>query len=130
MQKRIFFLIISVLLISAGCSSSNISDCKENIEEFYNDGIQTYYKTCLNSNEINLNNQKENILDYITSGGSIYQIIEQMDFITSYKDGGTKVYHKDDIFIVVCHAIIDIDSYNENIIISNKRVDNEYLLCQ
>lgn len=78
MLSKKIFLIIFILLISTGCSSLQNSDCKENTEVFFEEGIHTYYKKCLRNMEMDLNNQKVNIIDFIKAEHSIKQIVEQM----------------------------------------------------
>ena len=53
-----------------------------------------------------------------------------MKLIETYKDGGSKIFQKENIKIIVCHSLISENNYNEDIIIGNENLQMENSFCK
>ncbi len=127
-MKKISVILLLLLSIT-GCMQNKNKNCNE-LEEFYKDQNHTYFKSCLDNEMIELNNQNTNILNYFISGNSIDALLPSMKLIETYKDGGSKIFQKENIKIIVCHSLISENNYNEDIIIGNENLQMENSFCK
>ena len=127
-MKKISVILLLLLSIT-GCMQNKNKNCNE-LEEFYKDQNHTYFKSCLDNEMIELNNQNTNILNYFISGNSIDALLPSMKLIETYKDGGSKNFQKENIKIIVCHSLISENNYNEDIIIGNENLQMENSFCK
>mgnify|MGYP007113985956 CR=1 FL=1 len=148
MKEKIFLIFIVTIMCCTFLTGCDKSDEKEtlifsdeksthNYAEIYkfDDGRVVYSEFAnlqfrMNSGEIiNLSDGLKNELI------SINDIIQQMNYIDSFNDGGSKLYSYDknnsdfantDFYLVQCHAVIGYDSdnnalFSENVIIGTSK---------
>ena len=128
-MKKILFIVICLLIIT-GCSKQELEEnkipddtlmlelikitgCKNQATEYYQKTGQerkTYF-VCLDEIYIKKENTKQITLEYHFDNvnqsfdASIDQLINQMEMVDVYKDGGTKMYQGNNYRMLVCNTI-------------------------
>ena len=125
-MKKILFVVICLLLIT-GCSEQKLEDnktpddtlmlelvktvgCKNQVTEYYQKTGQerNVYFVCLDEIYVKTENSKQVTLEYRFDNvnqsfdASIDQLINQMEMVAAYKDGGTALYQRDGYRMLVC----------------------------
>lgn len=123
-MKKILFIVICLLMVT-GCSNQELEEnktpnetlilelhktkgCKDQVKEYYQKTGQErkVYFVCLD--EIYLKLDKDITLKYHFDNvnqsfdASVEQLINQMETVAIYKDGGTVLYQRDSYRMLVC----------------------------
>ena len=126
MKKKILFIVICLLMMT-GCNDQKSNEnktpddtlmlelvktagCNNQVSEYYQKSGQDrkVYFVCLDEIYISRENTKQMTLEYHFDNvnqsfdASIEQLINQMEMVSAYKDGGTVLYQKDDYRMLVC----------------------------
>lgn len=91
--------------------------------KFSVDGKNIYLK-CIEEVILKKDSKEINLKEYLNNNdfnAFVTELDSQMDS-QIYKDGGTKIYKKDNITLVVCKRIIDEDNYLEDIYFGNSKL--------
>ena len=81
-------------------------DCDNQVIEYYQYEEQKVYLVCLDDIKLNDVTLKDYFSKtYQTFNDSINSLINNMELIDTYKDGGTKLYKNDTISIIKCNTI-------------------------
>lgn len=120
-MKKIILLSILVLCLS-GCQKDNdklLADGYEitsvgstecsNETPYYMDDERTVYLACYENINLTKDNKSISLNEYLVDN-SLDSFISKLDKdtkSTTLKDGGTKIYKKDDFTIVVCNKMTD-----------------------
>ena len=129
-MKKILLIIVCLFILLTGCSRQEKNEieifddslrlelvksigCSNKVFEYYqkNGHDRVVYFVCLDEIYVKRENTKQITLKYHFDNinqsfdTSIEQIIEQMDFVDVYYDGGSKIYRKDDYKILVCNTL-------------------------
>lgn len=137
MYKKVILLLITLCLLS-GCKNNKTESLlinnyelsiiqSENCEDKHlyttvND--KNIYLKCID--EVSLKNDKEIITlkEYLINN-DFKAFVEELDSQVKpqvYKDGGTKIYTKNNITIVICKKMIDNNNYLEDIYFGNSKL--------
>lgn len=125
-MKKILFIIICLLMVT-GCKKKELNGnkipddtlilelvktpgCKNQVTEYYQkqDQDRKVYFVCLDGINIKRENTKTMTLKYHFDNvnqsfdASVEQLINQMEMVAAYKDGGTVLYQKDNYRMLVC----------------------------
>lgn len=128
-MKKILFIFIGLLMIT-GCREHELEEnnapddalilelvktegCKNQVTEYYQKTGQDrkVYFVCLD--EINIKRKTTETMTlkyhfdnvYQSFDASIEKLINQMELVDMYKDGGSKMYKKDNYRMLVCNKI-------------------------
>lgn len=149
-MKKILFIIVCLLVIT-GCdkqelNENKISDdtltlkliktkgCKNQAVEYYQKTGQDrkVYFVCLDEIYINRDNTEQMTLEYHFDNvnqsfdASIEQLINQMELVGTYYDGGSKMYKKDNYRILVCNTL----SENKDVYFGDDTLEYEEGYCK
>ena len=125
-MKKLLFIVICLLTIT-GCSNQELEEnktpddtlilelikttgCKNQVKEYYQKTGQErkVYFVCLDEIYLKLNSGKDITLKYHFDNvnqsfdASIEQLINQMEMVAIYKDGGTVLYQREGYRMLVC----------------------------
>ena len=125
-MKKILLILVCLLMIT-GCSEKELNEsetsddilklelvkttgCKNQVTEYYQKTGQDrkVYFVCLDEIYIKMENAKQLTLEYHFDNinqsfdASVEQLMNQMEMIAAYKDGGTMLYQRDDYRMLVC----------------------------
>lgn len=126
-MKKVF-IVCGILLVMTGCKSDKkeidvkayklelvkaeskcTTDSKE--VEYYTKGDQKVYLVCMEDMKVKTNDKTTTLKEYLEGVTSIDEGISKfttnMELASQLKDGGTKIYKKDDFMITACNAITD-----------------------
>lgn len=128
-MKKILFIIVCLLIIT-GCNNQKLEEnkipddtliletvktvgCKNQVTEYYQKTGQDrkVYFVCLDEIYIKKENTKKITLKYHFDNinqsfdASIEQLINQMELVGTYYDGGSKMYQKDNYRILICNTL-------------------------
>jgi len=107
-------------------------NCNLKLNEYYKNNGRTIYTSCLKEIYIERDNIKRMTLKYHLENvnqsfdRSIKQLISDATIYSYLKDGGTKIYKKDDYTIINCNTI----NGNKDIYIGNKDFKYEQGFCK
>ena len=149
-MKKILFTILCLFIIT-GCSNRELDEnkipddtlmlelvkitgCKNQATEYYQKIGQErkVYFVCLNEIYIKKENTKQITLEYHFDNvnqsfdASIDQLINQMEMVDVYKDGGTKMYRGNNYRMLVCNTI----DGNKDIYIGDINLEYENDYCK
>jgi len=106
--------------------------CSNDIEEYYEINKQKIYYACLKEFYVQENNHKIALKDYLENE-DIKNILDEMNIINVYKDGGTTIYHDNDkklssdgFTIIRCNTI----GGNKNIYIGPNNLEYQDSFCK
>ena len=85
-MKKILFIVICLLMIT-GCNDQELNENNSPDDTLILELIKT--TGCINQ----------------SFDASIEQLINQMEMVSAYKDGGTVLYQKDDYRMLVCNTL-------------------------
>ena len=128
-MKKILFIVICLLIIT-GCGKQELEEtktpndtlilelvktpgCKNQVTKNYQKTGQErkVYFVCLDEIYVKTENSKQVTLEYRFDNvnqsfdASIDQLINQMEMVDVYKDGGTKMYQGNNYRMLVCNTI-------------------------
>ena len=107
-------------------------NCNLKLNEYYKYTVRTIYTSCLKEIYLERDNNKKMTLKYHLENvnqsfdRSIKQLISDATIHSYLKDGGTKIYKKDDYTIIICNTI----EGNKDIYIGNKEFKYEQEFCK
>ncbi len=111
--------------------------CKDMAKEYYIDNDITIYSYCLDSIKIEVDNEKYELKDYLSSHSEgLSYLINKLEYIETYKDGGTKLYRDNQkisnqgLTVITCNSMIDVDKINNDIYIGPKSMSYEDYFCK
>lgn len=149
-MKKIFLIIICLLMIT-GCDKQELNEnkipddklileivkitgCNNRVTEYYQKIGQDrrVYFVCLDEIYVNRENTKQITLEYHFDNvnqsfdASIEQLINQMEMVDVYKDGGTKMYQGNNYRMIVCNTI----DGNKDVYFGDMNLEYENDYCQ
>ena len=149
-MKKILFVVICLLLIT-GCSEQKLEDnktpddtlmlelvktvgCKNQVTEYYQKTGQerNVYFVCLDEIYVKTENSKQVTLEYRFDNvnqsfdASIEQLINQMELIGTFYDGGSKMYKKDNYRMLVCNTLDE----NKDVYFGDETLEYEENYCK
>ena len=149
-MKKLLFIVICLLMIT-GCSEQELEEnktpddtlilelhkttgCKNQVKEYYQKTGQErkVYFVCLDEIYIKTENSKKTTLEYRFDNvnqsfdASIDQLINQMEMVDVYKDGGTKMYQGNNYRMLVCNTI----DGNKDVYFGDMNLEYENDYCQ
>lgn len=149
-MKKILIIVICLLIIT-GCSKQELEEnkipddtlmlelikttgCKNQATEYYQKKGQDrkVYFVCLDEIYIKKENTKQITLEYHFDNvnqsfdASIDQLINQMEMVDVYKDGGTKMYRGNNYRMLVCNTI----DGNKDVYFGDMNLEYENDYCQ
>ena len=149
-MKKILFIVICLLMIT-GCSEQKLEEtktpndtlilelvktpgCKNQVTKNYQKTGQErkVYFVCLDEIYVKTENSKQVTLEYRfdivnqSFDASIEQLINQMEMVDVYKDGGSKMYKKDNYRMLVCNTI----DGNKDVYFGDMNLEYENDYCQ
>lgn len=145
-MKKILFIVFC-LLIAAGCNKKieendtdlnytlsliKTENCNHGLKEYYTYENRTIYLVCLNEIYLKRENGKDMTLKYHLENvnqsfdRSIEQLVNDMENTETLKDGGTKIYKKDDYTIISCNTIDN----NKDIYIGDETLEYHQGFCK
>ena len=102
-------------------------ECDNQVIEYYQYEEQKVYLVCLDDIKLNDVTLKDYFSKtYQTFNDSINSLINNMELIDTYKDGGTKLYKNDTISIIKCNTI----DGNKDIYISDINLEYQENYCK
>jgi len=126
-MKKILLVTLMILIIT-GCNNNSTQNkdseyvmdytlevdktdnCDSRTKEYYSDGNSIVYLVCLDELYLKLNSGKVITLDIHFENvnqsleRSIEQLVGDMENVATLRDGGTKVYKKNNYTIIVCNT--------------------------
>ena len=149
-MKKILFIVICLLMIT-GCSKQELEEnkipddtlmlelikttgCKNQATEYYQKTGQErkVYFVCLDEIYIKKENTKQITLEYHFDNvnqsfdASIDQLMNQMEMVDVYKDGGTKMYQRNNYRMLVCNTT----DGNKDVYFGDMNLEYENDYCQ
>lgn len=110
-----------------------LQNCNLKLNEYYKNNDRVIYTTCLDEvYVIRKNSDAVMTLKYYlekayqTVNDSINKLVSDMEVISMLKDGGTKIYKKDNYTIILCNTI----DGNKDVYIGNKDFKYEQGYCK
>lgn len=143
-MKKGILLVITLCLLSGCKSNKNESllindyelsvieseDCDKNLYTSV-DGKDIYLK-CIEEVVLKKDGKEITLKEYLNNNDFTTFVVELENQVEPqvYKDGGTKIYKKNNITLVVCKKMIDTDNYLEDIYFGNSELmyDNTCML--
>lgn len=135
-MKKGILLVITLLLLS-GCKNNKnesllINDYELSVIESEScdkslytsvDGKDIYLK-CIEDVIMKKDGKEITLKEYLNNNDFTTFVAELENQVEPqvYKDGGTKIYKKDNITIVICKKMIDTDNYLEDIYFGNSEL--------
>ncbi len=111
--------------------------CSGIAKKYYTDNNVTVYSYCLDSIKIEVDNEQYELKDYLSNHrDGISYLINKLDHIETYKDGGTKLYRgnkkmaNNGLAVIVCNSMIDVDKINNDIYIGPIDMNYEDNFCK
>ena len=111
--------------------------CSGIAKKYYTDNNVTVYSYCLDSIKIEVDNEKYELKDYLSSHSEgLSYLINKLEYIETYKDGGTKLYRDNQkisnqgLTVITCNSMIDVDKINNDIYIGPKSMSYEDYFCK
>ena len=102
-------------------------ECDNQVIEYYQYGEQKVYLVCLDDIKLNDVTLKDYFSKaYQTFNDSINSLINNMELIDAYKDGGTKLYKNDTIAIIKCNTTLG----NKDIYIGDTNLEYQENYCK
>lgn len=102
-------------------------DCDNKVIEYYQYEGQKVYLVCLDEIKLDDATLKDYFSKtYQTFNDSINNLINSMNLIDTYKDGGTKLYRSDTISLLKCNTI----EGNKDIYIGDTNLEYEESFCK
>ena len=149
-MKKILIIVICLLIIT-GCSKQELEEtkapndtlilelvktlgCKNQVTKNYQKTGQErkVYFVCLDEIYVKTENSKQVTLEYRFDNvnqsfdASIDQLINQMEMVDVYKDGGTKMYQGNNYRMLVCNTI----DGNKDVYFGDMNLEYENDYCQ
>lgn len=149
-MKKLLLIGICLLLIT-GCSEQELNEnktpddtlilelvealgCKNQVTEYYQKTGQDrkVYFVCLDEIYIKTENSKQVTLEYRFDNvnqsfdASIEQLINQMELIGTFYDGGSKMYKKDNYRMLVCNTLDE----NKDVYFGDETLEYEENYCK
>lgn len=134
--KKGILLVITLLLLSGCKSNKNESllindyelsvieseDCDKNLYTSV-DGKDIYLK-CIEEVVLKEDGKEITLKEYLNNNDFSTFVAELENQVEPqvYKDGGTKIYKKDNVTLVVCKKMVDTDNYLEDIYFGNSEL--------
>lgn len=135
-MKKGILLVITLCLLSGCKSNKNESllindyelsvieseDCDKNLYTSV-DGKDIYLK-CIEEVILKKDGKEITLKEYLNNNdfSMFFEELESQVETQVYKDGGTKIYKKNNITLVVCKKMIDTDNYLEDIYFGNNEL--------
>ena len=102
-------------------------DCNNQVIEYYQYEEQKVYLVCLDEITIDGATFKDYFSKtYQTFNDSINSLINDMELVDTYKDGGTKLYKNDSIALIKCNTI----DGNKDIYIGDTNLEYQESFCK
>lgn len=149
-MKKILFIVICLLMIT-GCSEQKLEEtktpndtlilelvktpgCKNQVTKNYQktDQERKVYFVCLDEIYVKTENSKQVTLEYRFDNvnqsfdASIEQLINQMELIGTFYDGGSKMYKKDNYRMLVCNTLDE----NKDVYFGDETLEYEENYCK
>jgi len=103
--------------------------CSNDIEEYYEINKQKIYYACLKEFYVQENNHKIALKDYLENE-DIKNILDEMNIINVYKDGGTKIFKSKNMTMIVCHHEKADYNINQDIYIGDEKLEFDETYCE
>lgn len=95
----------------------------------YYEGDRNYYLYGLERVTVTYMDDTKELKEFLKDGVAIEDLVFHMESNASY-DGGSVLYHDENIAVLVCHRSIPSDGYNEDVYIGNSNMGYEEGFCE
>lgn len=108
------------------------TDCTNTLTKYYEEESRRIYLSCLDEVYLKTKDNKDITLKYYLQNinkpynDSINSLVNNIDNVDFYYDGGTKLYKKDDVSILLCNTL----DGNKDVYIGNKNLKYKSNYCQ